>query len=132
MLNIHPMRRNNTRPHQLRWGDLHACTCVYTHKQSHSLTPSPLSLHKAPIVVLGNKRDLNAIREVDTGKATQWARTHAVKFYEVTVLEREGLRDPICYIAWRMANPGGCGLHMYIFYIRGRFYSISSCNALSI
>jgi NF-kappa-B inhibitor-interacting Ras-like protein len=60
----------------------------------------------APIVILANKRDLNAIREVDTGKASQLCKAHGVKFYEVTVLDRDGLKEPMCYMAWRMANPG--------------------------
>lgn len=81
-----------------------------------SLSPSlphslPLSLPQAPVVILGNKRDLNAIREVETGKASQLCKAHGVKFYEVTVLDRDGLKDPMCYMAWRMANPGIDDLH---------------------
>lgn len=89
--------------------------CVY--KSSLPLSPLPLSLPpssltfllskpKAPIVILGNKRDLNAIREVESGKASQQCKAHGLKFYEVTVLDRDGLKDPMCYMAWRMANPG--------------------------
>ena len=55
-----------------------------------------------------------------------WARQHGIRAYETTVLDREGLKDPFCYIAWRMSNPhaglwdgrvwnvwvevGGCGM----------------------
>ncbi|CAI8037071.1 NF-kappa-B inhibitor-interacting Ras-like protein 2 [Geodia barretti] len=35
----------------------------------------------ATIVIIGNKCDLNAIREVDSSKASQQCKTHGVKFY---------------------------------------------------
>lgn len=58
------------------------------------------------MVLLGNKSDLNAIREVDTVRAQTWARSHGIRPYEVTVMNRDSLKDPFCYITWRMANPG--------------------------
>ena len=58
------------------------------------------------MVLLGNKGDLNAIREVDGGRAQVWAQSHGIRPYEVTVINRDGLKDPFCYITWRMSNPG--------------------------
>lgn len=58
------------------------------------------------MVLLGNKADLNAIREVDDGRARGWAQSHGIQPYEVTVINRDGLKVPFCYITWRMSNPG--------------------------
>ena len=58
------------------------------------------------MVLLGNKADLNAIREVDSGRAQMWAQSHGIRPYEVTVTNRDGLKDPFCYLTWRMSNPG--------------------------
>ena len=64
------------------------------------------------MVVLGNKSDCNAIRQVKDEAMKIWARSNGVRPYEVTVANRDGLKDPFCYLAWRMANPSekGCGL----------------------
>ncbi len=58
------------------------------------------------MVAIGNKVDLGGVREVTTAKASQWARSHGVRPFEVTVLNRDCLREPFSYIAWRMGNPG--------------------------
>ena len=58
------------------------------------------------MIILGNKSDCNAIREVNADVAGQWARSRGIRPYEVTVINRDSLKDPFCYIAWRMANPG--------------------------
>ena len=58
------------------------------------------------MVVVGNKSDCNAIREVRSDIATAWARPYGIRTYEVTVMNRDSLKAPFCYIAWRMANPG--------------------------
>ena len=58
------------------------------------------------MVLLGNKADLNAIREVDGGRAQMWAQSHGIRPYEVTVINRDGLKYPFCYVTWRMSNPG--------------------------
>lgn len=69
--------------------------------------PHSISMHvQLPFVLLGNKCDLNAIREVDTVRAQTWARSHGIRPYEVTVINRDSLKDPFCYLTWRMANPG--------------------------
>ena len=56
--------------------------------------------------MLGNKCDCNAIRQVNSDTASSWARSNAIRPYEVTVMNRDCLKEPFCYIAWRMANPG--------------------------
>lgn len=56
--------------------------------------------------MVGNKCDCNAIRQVSSDKASAWARSNGVRPYEVTVMNRDCLKEPFCYIAWRMANPG--------------------------
>lgn len=61
---------------------------------------------EVPVILLGNKSDCNAIREVNADVAGQWARSRGIRPYEVTVINRDSLKDPFCYIAWRMANPG--------------------------
>ena len=58
------------------------------------------------MVAVGNKADLGGVREVTTAKASQWARSHGVRPFEVTVLNRDCLKEPFSYIAWRMGNPG--------------------------
>lgn len=58
------------------------------------------------MVVLGNKFDCNAIREVKAEIVSIWARSNGIRPYEVTVGNRDCLKDPFCYLAWRMANPG--------------------------
>lgn len=58
------------------------------------------------MIVVGNKCDCNAIREVNAEVVNAWARSFGVKPYEVTVMNRDCLKEPFCYIAWRMANPG--------------------------
>ena len=88
------------------WEIFNLCEIMIAYT-THS-PPPHTHTHKLPIVVLGNKRDLNAIREVPENKTQQWARSHGVKPYEVTVLDRDSLKDPFSYIAWRMANPGVC------------------------
>ena len=40
--------------------------------------------------------------------ALPWARSHALRLFEVSVLDRDTLKEPLCYMAWRMANPGVC------------------------
>ncbi|KAL5475604.1 hypothetical protein EMCRGX_G025436 [Ephydatia muelleri] len=59
-----------------------------------------------PVVVLGNKSDLSSSRAVDFTQVLAWARQNAVNAYEVTVIDRETLKEPFCYIARRMFNPG--------------------------
>ena len=62
--------------------------------------------HKeTPVVVVGNKYDLDGIRDVDVTVSTQWAKTNGVHLYETSVLDRESLREPFTYITWCMANP---------------------------
>ena len=58
------------------------------------------------MVLLGNKLDCNAIREVNAEVASAWARSYGIRPYEVTVMNRDRLKEAFCYIAWRMANPG--------------------------
>ena len=58
------------------------------------------------MVLLGNKLDCNAIREVSFEVASAWARSYGIRPFEVTVINRDRLKEPFCYIAWRMANPG--------------------------
>lgn len=68
---------------------------------------SPIHAHsQLPMVLLGNKSDLNAIREVEQIRPQTWARCHGIRPYEVNVINRDSLKDPFCYITWRMANPG--------------------------
>ncbi len=70
---------------------------------SYACSLPPIQL---PIVVLGNKKDLNAIREVDFTTVQHWARAHGMRAFEVSVMDRDSLKEPFSYIAWRMANPG--------------------------
>ncbi len=35
-----------------------------------------------------------------------WARAHGIRAYEVSVLDRDSLKEPFSYVAWRMSNPG--------------------------
>lgn len=62
------------------------------------------------MVVLGNKADLNAIRQVKDETVKVWSRSNGIRPYEVSVANRDGLKDPFCYLAWRMANPSECGV----------------------
>ncbi len=55
--------------------------------------------------MIGNKSDCNAIREVKQDTVNSWARSYGIRPYEVTVMNRDSLREPFSYIAWRMANP---------------------------
>lgn len=61
---------------------------------------------QVPVILLGNKCDCNAIRQVPSAAASGWARANGIKPYEVTVMNRDCLKEPFCYIAWRMGNPG--------------------------
>lgn len=61
---------------------------------------------EVPLVLLGNKCDCNAIRQVSSASVGAWARSNGIKPYEVSVMNRDCLKEPFCYIAWRMANPG--------------------------
>ncbi len=36
----------------------------------------------------------------------QWARSHGVTPYEVSVLNRDCIKEAFAYAAWRMGNPG--------------------------
>lgn len=56
--------------------------------------------------MVGNKCDCNAIRQVNSDTVSAWARSNGIRPYEVTVMNRDCLKEPFCYIAWRMANPG--------------------------
>lgn len=56
------------------------------------------------MVVVGNK--LDCVRAVERETATAWARSQGIRLYEVTVMNRDSLKEPFCYVAWRMANPG--------------------------
>lgn len=75
------------------------------------------------MVVIGNKYDLDGIRDVSLATALDWAKTdggtekyklyHFLKLflvtahlYETSVLDRDSLREPFTFITWCMANPG--------------------------
>ncbi|XP_021002917.1 NF-kappa-B inhibitor-interacting Ras-like protein 2 [Parasteatoda tepidariorum] len=60
---------------------------------------------EVPIIVLGNKMDLQNERQVDTGLAQAWAQKEKVKLYEVSTLDRRTLIEPFVYIASRMNPP---------------------------
>ena len=75
-----------------------------------------------PIVLVGNKYDLNGIRDVDANQVQLWAqplnsesltvllfcnnKNCSVRSFETSVQSRDSLREPFTYIAWSMANPG--------------------------
>ena len=66
--------------------------------------------HKEPkkdlaIVVLGNKKDLNELRKVETVQALNWAAREKVKFFEVSALERQSLHEPFQYLSSKLNPP---------------------------
>ncbi|GIX74821.1 NF-kappa-B inhibitor-interacting Ras-like protein 2 [Caerostris darwini] len=60
---------------------------------------------EVPIIVLGNKMDLQNERQVDTGLAQAWAQKEKVKLYEVSALDRRTLVEPFVYLASKMNPP---------------------------
>ncbi|CAL1294643.1 unnamed protein product [Larinioides sclopetarius] len=60
---------------------------------------------EVPIIVLGNKMDLQNERQVDTGLAQAWAQKEKVKLYEVSALDRRTLIEPFVYLASKMNPP---------------------------
>jgi hypothetical protein len=65
-----------------------------------------LRYKEVPVIIVGNKYDLDGIRQVTFEKAMEWARHFGINIYETSVLDRDSLRDPFTYITWSMANPG--------------------------
>ena len=57
------------------------------------------------IVVLGNKKDLNELRQVETVQALNWAAREKVKFFEVSALERQSLHEPFQYLSSKLNPP---------------------------
>ena len=69
-----------------------------------------VELYKEPkkdiiIVVLGNKKDLNELRKVETVQALNWAAREKVKFFEVSALERQSLYEPFQYLSSKLNPP---------------------------
>lgn len=58
-----------------------------------------------PIIVLGNKVDLDAERQVDFDDSLVWAKRENVKLFEVTSLERATLADFTKYLASQLTAP---------------------------
>ncbi|XP_011405348.1 PREDICTED: NF-kappa-B inhibitor-interacting Ras-like protein 1 isoform X2 [Amphimedon queenslandica] len=58
-----------------------------------------------PVVAIGNKYDLDGIRQVKMDTALDWAKTEGVQLYETSVLDRDSLKEPFSCIAWVMSNP---------------------------
>ncbi|XP_065197927.1 NF-kappa-B inhibitor-interacting Ras-like protein 2 [Sycon ciliatum] len=58
-----------------------------------------------PLLVLGTKTDLVSERVVDNVSTAHWSRMHNVRQFEVSVGERESLREPFRYVVTRMAYP---------------------------
>lgn len=54
-----------------------------------------------PIIVLGNKLDLDVDRQIDFNEAHIWAKREQIKLFEVTATERETLNDFMTYLASR-------------------------------
>ncbi|KAG8176338.1 hypothetical protein JTE90_003300 [Oedothorax gibbosus] len=60
---------------------------------------------EVPIIVLGNKMDLQNERQVDTVLAQAWSQKEKVKLYEVSALDRRTLVEPFVYLASKMNPP---------------------------
>ena len=58
-----------------------------------------------PLIVLGTKMDLVSERVVGNVSTAHWSRMHNVRQFEVSVGDRESLREPFRYVATRMAYP---------------------------
>jgi signal recognition particle receptor subunit beta len=71
-----------------------------------------LRYKEVPVIIVGNKYDLDGIRQVTFEKAMEWARHFGINIYETSVLDRDSLRDPFTYITWSMANPGTYGVNI--------------------
>ncbi|XP_053322634.1 NF-kappa-B inhibitor-interacting Ras-like protein 1 [Spea bombifrons] len=54
------------------------------------------------IIILGNKCDLAARRQVDEDMARHWARTERIKFWEVSVADRKTLIEPFTHLASKL------------------------------
>lgn len=57
------------------------------------------------IVVLGNKSDLSARRQVDQVQALDWAAREKVRLFEVSALDRHSLHEPLVYLSSKLNPP---------------------------
>lgn len=57
------------------------------------------------IIVLGNKKDLETSRQVETVQALNWAAREKVKFFEVSALDRNSLYEPFVYLTSKLNPP---------------------------
>lgn len=104
-------RNSSEQEHYLSIADGVVLVYDVTSKPSYdvvvNLRPKVTARNKdLPMVVLGNKIDQSAMSVVPTTKSSQWARSYGIRPFEVTVLNRDSLKEPFSYIAWRMGNPG--------------------------
>lgn len=60
---------------------------------------------EVPLIVLGNKLDLQSERQVDFGLAQAWAQKEKVKIFEVSATDRRTLIEPFVYLASKMNPP---------------------------
>ncbi|XP_070540765.1 NF-kappa-B inhibitor-interacting Ras-like protein 2 [Ptychodera flava] len=63
------------------------------------------SIADITIIALGNKVDLDHLREVDISTATAWAHKEKVKLFEVSVKDRRSILEPLVFMATRMSTP---------------------------
>ncbi|XP_040572984.1 NF-kappa-B inhibitor-interacting Ras-like protein 2 [Lepeophtheirus salmonis] len=57
------------------------------------------------IVVIGNKSDLSARRQVDNVQALNWAAREKTRLFEVSSLDRESLKEPFRFLSSKLNPP---------------------------